>query len=189
MLRRWRVVYGNMFGAYRSEGKSGWRLTPPTLMRETPDGQLEMIGHYDPPGSGWLAILASIGTFIVVFAVAQMIGFAAGPGWLVWYWIIRAIRREEVALDLSNAEDVLLDDESKRMAIRVGFKNRSRWMAFAVKEDYENLAPLVRSIYGAQVREGKVEEPSKVMLFIVLGLVLAIVAALVTMIVVMANQN
>jgi len=188
MLRRWKVIYGNMFGAYRAEGKTGWRLTPPTLLRETPDGQLEMMGNYDPPGSIWLAILATIGTFIVVFAVAQMVGFMAGPGWLVWYYIIRAIRRQDVTLDMANAEDVLLDDQSKRMAFRVEFQNRSRWMVFAIKENYEDAAALVRSIFGTRVREGIIEDPSKVPFFCVLGLVLFVVTLVVSMIVVMANQ-
>jgi hypothetical protein len=178
-----------MFGGFRAEGKTGWQLTPPTLLRESPEGKLEMLGKYDPPGSGWLAVGASIVTFIVVFAIAQFTGFMAGPGWLVWYYIIRATRREDVTMDLTNAEDVLLDDNKKRMAIRTEFNGRSKWMIFGVNQDYEGEAALVRSTYGTRVREGIIEDPSKVFFFVLLGFVLTIIAVVVAMIAIGVSQS
>lgn len=189
MASRWKIKFGNMFGRYKAEGRSGWKLTSPTVLRETAEGYLDLIGNYDPPGTGWIAAGLSVVTFIIVFAVAQETGFAVGPGWLVWYFLIRAMRRESVTLDLGNADLVMLDDEKHRMAFQVRHNDRDRWMVFQVENNYGDAADCVHDIYGSEVVEGRIEDPSKVPFLIVLGITLTIVTTVVSMIIVLANQS
>ncbi len=56
----WRVNLGSMWRGFRVQGTKAAQLVKQGLLRVSNEGTLELSAHYDPLGSGWLALLAAI---------------------------------------------------------------------------------------------------------------------------------
>jgi hypothetical protein len=66
----WKADVGAFLGYLKVNGKGALHLAKPAALNLFEDGRMSFSSRYDPPGSGWMALFAAIGTAIVVFALS-----------------------------------------------------------------------------------------------------------------------
>ncbi len=156
----------------------GWNLTAkllkPATLEVLPD-QIVLSSRYDPPGSAWRALLVTVVTVVLVVLVARARGFAAGPGWLVWYWMIRSARRRSLRLKLEHTDSVVIDESTRRIAFRLQFCGAPRWCAFEATKSFEKAASAIQSLVTVHCVPGRVA-PNRTLFFVFLGFVAVMVA-------------
>lgn len=111
----WRVHLGNLWGGFRVGSNKAVLLVSPGDLKVSDAGTIDLSARYDPPGSGWRALVAALITLVVVVLLAQAMGSCAGPGWLLWYILFIFIRRHPVTLNLEQSESVVVDAVSRRL--------------------------------------------------------------------------
>ena len=156
MAGTWRAYLGNLWGGFRVGPNKAALLVSPGDLRMSDEGAVELAARYDPPGSGWRALVAAIITGILVAIVAQATGACAGPGWLLWYIIIILMRRQPVTLNLEKAETVVVDPTTRRLGFFTDFQGAKRWVAFEIKENFEAALQSIRATMSAPISEGKI---------------------------------
>jgi competence protein ComGC len=137
-------------------GKRVTLISPTALLAENRTAKLK--SRIQKPGAAWLALVASVITFIIVIVVAQAIGFAAGPGYLIWYYIFSRNRRTEIELDLAASLEVVADDTRQRIAIRIPVEGTTAWIGLNPKGDYPRVRSLLSGIAGLSMRSGPVKK-------------------------------
>jgi len=159
-------------GAFKAgKGKKLLLAKPCHLVSE--NGTVKLQGRTYKPGSGWLALLATFGTFIVVVLVAQAIGFAAGPGYLIWYFIIRSKRKEDIELDLSQSTKIIADDTRHRIAIEIPVDETPAWIGIGSKADYEQAKSLLSTLPGATIENRPIKKSKGILWLILIVFILA----------------
>jgi hypothetical protein len=176
MEKTWNVVLGNFLGGFKVNKKSSLALVKPATFRVSDEEELEFSARYDPPGSGWYALLATIITGVVVWVIAQAVGFMAGPGILVWYLIFLYARRQDVRIALHEAEEVIIDPKNRRFAFRIPFKDKMRWLAFQTGDDFDEISQYIEARMPQQCIEGEIVRPSMVPVIILLVFLLGLFA-------------
>lgn len=139
----------------------------PSISYSTSSGFI-LKGRYDPPGTGWWAILATVITGIVITALAQAFGFMAGPGYIIWYYIIRSKRRRDINEKLQNIKEVVFDNERKSLALFTQFQDKNVWLGFRVEKDYEKLVNAFSAVLKERCRTGRLKHADALALTILL---------------------
>lgn len=166
-------------GRYRGGAGTRFLLLPPCSL-EVANGRAKLSARYQKPGAGWRALLASVITMIVVAVVAQALGYAIGPGFLIWYWIFSRKLRAEIDLDLATAQEAIADDRTQRMAFLIPVEGKPVWVGFGAKDDYARILPVLQGVPGLNIKSGDVKKSKSVLLVWVLVVIffIAIVAAI-----------
>jgi hypothetical protein len=173
MAGTWKVYLGNLWGSFRVGSSKALLLVSPGELKISDAGTVELSARYDPPGSGWRALVAAIITGILVTLVAQATGGCAGPGWLLWYILIILIRRQPLTLNLENSENVVVDAVSRRLGFLIDFRGVKRWVAFEIKENFDPVVQSVRATMAAPISEGKIARRLRAaMIFVLVVMVL-----------------
>jgi len=76
--------------------------------------------------------------------------------WLFWYIVLRKFRYRQVVLKLSNAETILIDSHTQRIAFRTKFDGGSRWIAFEVMDHFDEASTRIRTLPSAKITDGQV---------------------------------
>ena len=150
--RTWNVSFRGFLSTFFSIRKVE-RIRGPGTLSLISGKELILSAKDNPPGSGWLALLATIGTMIVGSALAKLFGCVIAPGWLIWYLIIRSVRRRDVDLCLNDAQRLELNPKNgwMRFLLLVGYK--PTWVSFQIKEDFEEIANILRETSGSRYEE------------------------------------
>lgn len=156
MAGTWGVRLGNMWGGFRVGSNSALLLVSPGELRISDEGTVELSARYDPPGSGWRALVASLITLVVILVVAQATGGCAGPGWLLWYILIILIRRTPVTLNLERSESVIVDGANRRLGFLTEFLGAKRWVAFEIRAGFDHAVQGIRATTTAPITEGRI---------------------------------
>ncbi|MCY2987547.1 MAG: hypothetical protein NTY19_06745 [Planctomycetota bacterium] len=168
VAEKWEAYVGSFLGGFRVGKERAVQLVKPASVGLLRGGGLELSARYDPPGSGWLALVASIITVILVFALAQTLGFMGGPGWLLWYILIVAMRRREVTFNLLDAESVVVDEKNRRFAFRSKFDQVPCWFAIEIRTRFDELQSRVNTSFQGKVTDGDVTRPSMTVVIVLL---------------------
>lgn len=156
MASTWKASLGNLWGGFRVGKNKALPLVSPGEFKISDKGTVELSARYDPPGSGWRALVASLITLILVVLVAQATGACAGPGWLLWYIVITLVRRQPVNLNLENSESIVMDSGHRRLGFLVDFLDRKQWVAFELKENFDVAVQSLRATVPAPITEGQI---------------------------------
>ena len=132
MASTWKTNLGSLWGGFRLGKDKVLPLVSPGEFTISDAGMPELSARYDPPGSGWRALLAAIATAIVITIAAQATGFCAGPGWLLWYFLIVLVRRKPVTLNLAQSESIVVDSANRRLGFLGDFLDGKHWVAFEI---------------------------------------------------------
>jgi len=132
MARAWRANLGNLWGGFRVGRNKALAIVSPGEFKISDEGTPELSARYDPPGSGWRALLLAIATGLLVSILAQAVGFCAGPGWLLWYFLVVLMRRKPVTLSLAQSESVVVDSGNRRLGFLGDFLGGKHWVAFEI---------------------------------------------------------
>jgi len=150
-----------------SAGPGNRAIFAPPVSIVSESGTLKLEGQYQKPGAGRLALIATIITFVAVILLAQALGFAAGPGYLIWYYIFSRNRREDIELDLADSVEAVADDVKLRIAVRIPMNGVPAWIGINPKNDYPRIKSLLAGVPGMNLRNGSVKK-SKSLLVVVL---------------------
>lgn len=166
-------------GRYSAGSGTRFPLLPPCQL-STENGRVNLSGRYQRPGAGWRALLATGITFVIVVIVAQAVGFAAGPGYLIWYYIFSRMRRADIELDLASAQEAVADDRKQRLAFRIPIEGKPAWIGFGAKSDYPRILSMLRGVPGLNIRSGDVKKsmPMLWLWIIIIICITGIVAAI-----------
>lgn len=166
-------------GRFSSGAGKRFQLLPPYSL-DVSNGGAKLIARYQKPGAGWRALLATVITFFVVAVAAQALGFAAGPGFLIWYWIFSRRLRGDIELDLVTAQEAVADDRSQRVAFLIPVEGKPAWVGFESKDEYSQILSTLRSVPGLNIKSGSVKKSKSSLLVWILVVVIfvAIVAAI-----------
>jgi glycerol uptake facilitator-like aquaporin len=137
----------------------------------------KLTANYNPPGTIWLAIGATIATGIVVTVIAQVVGCMAGPGLIIWYWIISASRRKKVEISLADSEQVICDDKKRGIAIFGLIENQKAWFSIKCPNDYEKIVYLLTetNVISPERRELQTAQLAMIIVLLVLLVLVALV--------------
>jgi len=154
---------------------------PATLCR-TAENTLTLDTKYDPPGTPWLALLATV--VIVVVAVllkglsGPIIGGTGGGGIVVTYMLIRLWRQREIKLDLGRAAtEAIVDEKRHRIAFLAPIDEKFRWVVLEFKDDFSGASGAVRDIMGAKCRTAKITGVDMVFVVVVVTIIVLFVVA------------
>jgi len=178
IAKKWEAHVGSFLGGFRVGEQKAIPLVKPASVGLFRSGELELSARYDPPGSGWLALVATIVSTVVVFALAQALGFMVGPGWLVWYILIVAMRRRDVVFNLIDTESVVVDAKNGRMAFRSKFDQVPCWVAIELRTGFDDLLERINTMFEGKVTNDDVTRPSMAVV-IVLVLIVVLVFSLI----------
>ena len=156
MAGKWRAYLGNLWGGFRVGPDKALPLVSPGELKISAGGTIQLSARYDPPGSGWRALVAALISLVLIVLVAQAVGGCAGPGWLLWYILIIFVRRQPVLLNLEESERVVIDAASHRLAFLADFVGGKRWIAFELKEDFDAVVQSISATIGTPLSEGKI---------------------------------
>jgi hypothetical protein len=182
MTKAWKAHFGGFLGGFRIGGKTPVQMANPGALTLSDDGALLFSARYDPPGSGWLAVLATVITGLVVCVLAQVLGFMAGPGWLVWYWIFLTWRRQQVRLNLGGAETAVIDADHSRFGFRTEVQGRKRWIAFEIWQQFDEASGHVRTLLASRCTDGSITRPNMIpviVLVVLLGVIFGLFATII----------
>jgi hypothetical protein len=173
MASTWKARLGNLWGGFRVVKNKALPLVSPGEFKISDEGTIELSARYDPPGSGWRALVVALITGVVVTLLAQATGSCAGPGWLLWYIVIIFIRRQPVTLNLETSESVVVDSVSHRLGFLTDFMGAKRWVAFEIKENFDAAVQSIRATMPAPISEGKIARrlrAATIFVFVAIGL-------------------
>ena len=173
MAESYDIAMGGFLGSFTGGRGKALRLQQPIRLWRGSEEDLCLSGRYDPPGTFLLAFLLTIGTAVAVFALAQALGFMAGPGLLVWYLIIRHVRRRDLVLHLEKAKKVVIDTRAERLAFLVDREDADAWIAFRVNHRFDELAEFARAMEGAACEEAHVKRAGTLITIALLVLILS----------------
>ncbi len=176
--RSFPAIGGSFRGPFRVDGKACSILPGKSYVRLT-DCDIVVDARYDPPGSVLYAFLATLAGGVVFFVMLQAFNFAAAPGWLVWYLIIRAIRRKSVSMSVAEAAFVVVDRASSRIAFLKTFYGQQQWFAVELSQGFDDVASRLKRLCGDGFQERAVKNPSAIPVLILVGLILAATVAVV----------
>lgn len=140
----------------RIKGGSGGviRLVrPPRLVFG--EGEVVLESKYDPPGNGWRALLVTVITVFVVYAIAKGTGAAAGPGIIVWFLIIRAVRRKENQWNLREAKEIVIDKDRRRISLLLPFGDKDAWAGMKISSEDEGVFDELLATPNLKIQEGE----------------------------------
>ena len=173
MAGKWRAYLGNLWGGFRVGPDKALPLVSPGELKISAGGTIQLSARYDPPGSGWRALVAALISLVLIVLVAQAVGGCAGPGWLLWYILFIYIRRRQVTIDLEKSESVVVDGASRRLGFLTEFLGEKRWVAFEIKENFDTAAQGVSTTITAPISDGKITRrlrAATIFVFVTLGL-------------------
>jgi|GEM_PF-2135824 len=156
MANTWNVTLGSLWRTYKVQGGRAGPFVKTGTLTATAE-RLELTTKYDPPGSGWLAAVAALVTGVVVVIGAQQLGFCAGPGWIFWFIGIALLRRRTVTLNAREADAAIIDPANRRLAFRLNFQGKMRWVAVDVPQDFEGAGQAVATQMAGRVVQDKIE--------------------------------
>jgi hypothetical protein len=178
MAGSWRVQLGNLWGGFRVGSNKALQLVNPGEFTISDKGTVELSARYDPPGSGWRALIAAIATGIVITIAAQATGFCAGPGWLLWYVLIVQMRRRPATLTLAGAESVVMDAGNRRLGFLIDFLGGKSWVAFEIPgEQFHNALQSLKATTSAPLSEGQIKrrlKGSTIAIIVMVGLMVVL---------------
>lgn len=151
------------------------RLTGHCMLKFRQNNPPKLVADYNPPGTIWLAILATIATGLVVAVIAQVVGFMAGPGLIIWYWIISAARRKQIEISLADSEQIVCDDQKRNIAIFGLVENQKTWISIKCPNDYGKIVYLLKQTDNVCIENRKLQT-SQLTMIIVLVILLVLVA-------------
>ena len=157
MAEAWNVSLGSLWRTYKVQKQRTAPFVKHGTLSQTDDGRLELQAKYDPPGSGWMAAGAAIVTGILVIIGARALGVCAGPGWLLWFIGIALLRRRTLLLNLSEADGAVIDRANRRLAFRLNYEGKQRWVAFDVPEKFDESAQAVSTQLTGRVGDDKID--------------------------------
>ena len=100
----------------------------------------------------------------------------AAPGWLVWYLIIVAIRRQRISLNLSDASSIAVDCATSRIAFQMHFRDRQQWFAIQLKDGFDQVSDELHRTLPEKLQAKQIHGASKTPIIILLGIILAAIA-------------
>jgi hypothetical protein len=178
MANSWRVQLGNLWGGFRVGSNKALPLVNPGEFKISDKGTVELSARYDPPGSGWRALIVAIVTGILVTILAQATGFCAGPGWLLWYILIILVRRKPATLTLAQAESVVVDAGNRRLGFLIDFQGARHWVAFEIPgEQFHEALKSLKATTPAQINEGQIKrrlKGSTIAIIVMVGLMVVL---------------
>jgi len=178
MANSWRVQLGNLWGGFRVGSNKTLPLVNPGEFKISDKGTVELSARYDPPGSGWRALIVAIVTGILVTILAQATGFCAGPGWLLWYILIILVRRKPATLTLAQAESVVVDAGNRRLGFLIDFLGGKSWVAFEIPgEQFHNALQSLKATTSAPLSEGQIKrrlKGSTIAIIVMVGLMVVL---------------
>jgi SSS family solute:Na+ symporter len=172
----WLAKGGTLIGAFRVGETTTLPLATDVTLSLLEDGSLIVKGKYDPPGTAIFAFLATIGSGAILAIMLSALGFAAAPGWLVWYFIIKFIRRREIILNVRDAETVLVDSDTSRIAIKTVFEGHKRWIALEMLSNFQSAAKGIETAFPNKVKRGDIDKPSMLPVVLLIVVILAAIA-------------
>ena len=156
---------------YKKGGKGRFtRVASPCEFDFKPGESPYLDVHYCPPSNGWLALLATVITAVVVQAVAQVTGFMVGPGLIIWYWIINQVRRQKIVIDLSKAEQILADPERKEMGVFTNVAGKDTWIGVRCGEHFQPVFAHLQASGSVALQSGKLITSQRGMLVVLICL-------------------
>lgn len=178
--KSWKVHLGGLWGGFKVYGGNAAPLANPGELTIYNDGRIELSARFDPSGSGWMALVAAIGTGIFIGIVAQQTGFCAGPGWLPWYLIITLIRRRGTSVFLHDAGNIIVDTSQRRMGFLADCEGQRQWVAFEIKDNFPEALQSLKMIKQTGVTEGKIDRRIKPVT--VVGIIVLVFVAIILLI-------
>lgn len=174
----WKVSFPSFRGSFRVGRRRAVRLLNPATLLLSRTGSLSLETRYDPRGSCGYAVLASAGTAVLVWLLAQVLGFMAGPGFLVWYWLIRRLRRQYVSIAFDGGRSIVVDRETRRVALHTSFEGTFEgerdWIAFQMHDGFDEAVRHLSSLAGRRCVDGKIKRDSMIPAFVLLGIILVV---------------
>ena len=194
MTGRWNARLGNLWGGFRVGSNKALPLVNPGEFKISDKGTIELSARYDPPGSGWRALIVAIVTGILVTIVAQATGFCAGPGWLLWYILIILVRRKPATLTLAQSESVVVDAGNHRLGFLIDFQGDKHWVAFEIPgEQFHGALQSVKANMAERCTDGQITrrlKGSTIAIIVMAGLiVLLMIFAIVFPMIYMGRQR
>ena len=174
MPTTWKTSLGNLWGGFRLSKDKALPLVSPGEFTISDEGVPELSARYDPPGSGWRALVAAIATAIVITIAAQATGFCAGPGWLLWYILIVLVRRKPITLNLAQAESIVVDSGNRRLGFLGDFLDGKRWVAFEIPgEQFHDALHGLKATMAERCADGQITrrlKGSTIAIIVIVGL-------------------
>ena len=133
------------------------RLSRPCEFEFKPGESPRLIVHHCRPGNAGLAVLATILTAITVHAIAQVTGFMVGPGFIVWYLILRHARRERTEINLGEAQRLVCDDKKKEVAVLDVIGGKSTWVSVKCPVDYKSVVAQLTQAKDVPLEKGRLQ--------------------------------
>lgn len=171
--RTWTAYMGKMWGRYKVMGHNAAHFAGEGDFTIFDDGRIELMARYDPPGTWWMALLATFVTGVIIVLIAQNGGFAAGPGWLPWFMIITWLRRRQTTTYVQNAHSIVVDAPQRRLGFFADFEGQQQWLVFDAKENFDEVWQNLNRARPAGVYGGRIDRsirPFTIFVFVVLGL-------------------
>jgi hypothetical protein len=162
--------------AYHKGGKGRFtRLDRPCEFEFKPGGLPRLITRHCKPGSGGLAVLATILTAIAVHAIVQVTSFMVGPGFIVWYWILRRARIERMEINLGEAQRVVCDDKKQEIAVLGVMGRKWTWVGVKCPAHYESVVAHLEQAKDIPLEKGSLKTTQLGMLILLAILVALLV--------------
>jgi len=158
--KSWAVRGSSLLGLYRVDGHRALALTGDATLFALEDGSVILRAHYDPPGSAFFALLATVVASLVSAAMLAAAGFYVTPGWIVWYILIVLLRRQPVDFNLANATSVTIDWRASRVGFLIKLGSRYRWVAVELRSEFASAENALRAAFPETVRDGRVRGPN-----------------------------
>jgi hypothetical protein len=130
--------------------------------------------RYNPPGSGWIALGLTVVTQIAVVAIAQVTGGMIGPGFIIWYLIIRACRRKDISIDLAGCEKIITDEKKRSFSIFGPCGNKKQWFSVKCSEGYDSIVSFLTQ-EDIEVEKGQLKRSDRFLIFALILFIILIV--------------
>jgi hypothetical protein len=115
-----------------------------------------------------LALLATAAaSFAAAFAVG-LFGIGIAPSWFLWYVVIVLLRRSPIILNLADADSVVVDPATSRVAFHVPFEGSERWFAVEPASRGSAAVDAVRVAFPTKFSEGSIAGPNLVPIVLML---------------------
>jgi len=172
VARTWKANLGNLWGGFRVGRNKALAIVSPGEFKTSDTGTPELSVRYDPPGSGWRALLLAIATGLVVSILAQAVGFCAGPGWLLWYILIVLMRRRPVILNLAQSESVVVDSGNRRLGFLGDFLGGKRWVAFEIPgQQFQDALQSLKETMAERCTDGEIRRRLRAPMIVIIVIV------------------
>ena len=113
----------------------------PAVLCRSAENALTLETKYDPPGTQWLALLATIVVVIIAAVLigpsGSVIGGIGGGAGAGIYILIRFWRQREIKLDLgAAASEVIVDERRRRIAFLTPVDRKSCWVVLEFRTSF-----------------------------------------------------